>query len=429
MNAKEAVAFIHNRTSFGVKPGLERTRELLRLLGNPQENGLRFIHIAGTNGKGSSAAMLAAILSAAGCKTGLFTSPHLQNYTERFQINGVEMPREELAFWVTKVAAAAKRMEAAGFAPPTEFEIGTAVAFCYFAAQKVAWAVMETGLGGELDSTNVLQAELVLITSIAWDHMDYLGHTLTAIAAAKAGIIKNRAPVFCGELPPEAKAVIAEKAAKMQAPVYYLGEEISYIPRGQADNGTFYFDFAWQGTTLTRLSLSLLGRHQIANASLAVAAALQLGISAETIRRGLAKAKWPGRLEIVRETPLVVLDGAHNEAGFRALLAAMQDLWPQKKIIGLFAVLDDKEAGLLAEIFAKLGALVITKAPSSRAAHWLRVGTYAPTDLPVYEIEDIRAAYHQAKALCAPEDLLLAAGSLYMIGALRGIIQEEETKA
>ena len=425
MNVQEALSFIQNRTSFGIKPGLERIEKLLSLLDNPQNCGIRFVHIAGTNGKGSTAAMLAAILQEAGFCTGLFTSPHLLRYTERFQVNGQEMTSGELADLVTQVAAACQIMEQEGYDRPTEFEIGTAIAFCYFKKKQVQWAIIETGLGGRLDSTNVLHASLVILTSIGKDHTEYLGNTLGQIAAEKAGIIKSSVPVFCGFVEPEARVVIAEKAIAMRAPVYYLGEDLLF----QADfvDGSYCFDFIWQDRFRPGLKAPFLGYHQIGNACLAVAAAIEIGVNDAAVQNGLRKAKWPGRLEVLSECPWIVLDGAHNEEGFCALNRAMEELWPQKKIIGLFAVLDDKAAEKLQTVFAKLSALIITKVQSPRAKDWTRIASYAPEGIPVYKIEDLAEAYQQARALCTEKDLLLAAGSLYMIGELRGLILGEKS--
>ncbi len=297
----KALHFLAERTKFGINLGLQRIEKLLALLGNPHRQGApKYIHVGGTNGKGSVSIMLAEILQACGYKTGLFTSPHLHSYRERFRLNGQPLSKAELVHQLAIIQPLLDQMAAAGEEAPTEFEISTALALHYFTEQQADWAVIEVGMGGEIDSTNVIQPELAVITNVAMDHMAYLGETVAEIAAVKAGIIKPGVPTLTAAQNQAALAVLQKRAAVKDTSLEQLGRDFAYLPRKVAESGQI---FDWQKLAVNNsdennlvyadLSIQLLGEHQLANASLAVAAAAKLDLPEAAVRQGLAAACWP----------------------------------------------------------------------------------------------------------------------------------------
>ena len=327
MNYEEALDYVANLTKFGINPGLERIEELLRRLGNPHRQGMRFIHITGTNGKGSTSVFTANILTAAGYKTALFSSPHIRSYQERMQINGMPIPKKQVAGLITEIAPILDQMIAEGFPSPTEFEVCTALALTYFAREQVDIVVMEVGLGGLHDSTNVIASEIAVITNVAMDHMDYLGNTIAEIATEKAGIIKENSQVVLGDLVPEALDICIHKAEEMHCSVCHLGEHISFQEKQSNLQGQI-FDWKMGDASYEEVSIPLIGRHQLKNASLAIAITHLIGVSEDSVRQGLAETKWPCRLEMVWKPskemgrPMVIIDGAHNCHGMQALAQA-----------------------------------------------------------------------------------------------------------
>src|SRR4051794_12308142 len=315
MSYASSVQFLYslgNELKVGAKWDLERMRGLLAALGNPERGG-RFVHVAGTNGKGSTCAMLASILSASGLRTGLYTSPHLEKPTERIQVNGREVSEQEFSAAFDAIREAAERLIADesidGY--PSYFEIVTAMAFLVF-REKTDISVIEVGLGGRLDATNVLSPELTVITPISFDHEAFLGNTLEAIASEKAGILKPNVPLVLARQEAEAEALMTRVAAELAVPVHHTRDvtlsRIKLTPYGS--------EFAADGLPLR---LSLPGRHQIENAAAAIVAGRLLKVEPAAIQEGLADAHWPGRLELISRNPDFILDGAHNPAGARAL--------------------------------------------------------------------------------------------------------------
>ncbi len=336
MNYEETMDYLAALARFGVKPGLERTGALLDFAGQPQRR-MRHVHIAGTNGKGSVAVMIEAVLRAAGCRTGLYTSPHLQRYTERIRVCGQEIPQGELAALVTSLAPAVSRLaDDPSIGAPTEFEVATAACFQWFATQEVEIAVVEVGLGGRYDSTNVITPEVSVITHIAMDHMDRLGNTLTEIASDKAGIIKPGVPVVAGPQQPEAVSVLEAAAQRAGAPLTVVGRDVGFdVVSIDMKGTTVDMDLPWFGPV--RVTTGLVGEHQAANCATAAAALGVLAgispssvvMSADDLRRGLAEAANPGRFEVVASDPFaVILDGAHNPDGARALAATVERVLP-----------------------------------------------------------------------------------------------------
>ncbi|MGI5891548.1 MAG: bifunctional folylpolyglutamate synthase/dihydrofolate synthase [Bacillota bacterium] len=433
MNYQESMHLLQELTKFGINQGLTRVEELLRRLGNPHKSGLKFAHIAGTNGKGSVSAMLASIFSEAGYKTGFFSSPHLHSYRERYRIDGRMIDEEEVAALLTEISTHISEMVAQGFESPTEFEVSTALALLCFARRKVDWAVIETGLGGSIDSTNVIDSQLAVITNVGIDHRNYLGDTIAEIAAVKAGIIKEGSVVVTGA-EGEALRIIEEKACLMNAPISVLPRDFCYYAQNYSlrpDNLGQTFTVITQQAVYKDLFLPLLGQYQLANAALAVLAAEKMGLGQAAIARGLANTDWPGRLEILSQKPLVVMDGAHNSHGMAALAACLQQYWPEKKIVAVMGMLADKDRReALARILPQLAHLIITKPPSQRAGDWQYLADLAlEYGLPTEREADITVACDKALQKLDDDGLLLVCGSLYLLADARKWLLERNVDA
>ena len=363
MTYEEALNAIHAVHWQGHKPGLERTRALLSALGDPHK-ALRFVHVAGTNGKGSTAAMLDSCLRAAGYRTGLFTSPYINRFNERVRVDGVPIPDGDLVRLVERVQPAAAAMADT----PTEFEFITALGMLWFAEQRCDIVVLEVGLGGALDSTNVIDPpECAVITALGLDHVKELGPTLADIAAAKAGIIKPGAPAVSYGGAPEADRVIAAAARACGAPLTVVDFTRLRLRGAGLDGQTFDFD------GLDGLTLPLLAGYQPRNAAVAVTALRALrargwDIPDEAIRRGLASVRWPGRFELLRRSPPFLLDGSHNAHGMRATADSLRSLFPGQKFVFLVSIMADKDADEMLRLLLPLAkAFVTVTAPSPRA--------------------------------------------------------------
>ena len=331
--AFDPVAYINTPRWRSSRLGLDRTRELLAGLGNPQDK-LRVVHVAGTNGKGSTCAFLASILQEAGYKVGLFTSPYIIEFADRIRVNGRNIAPDDLMDVTLAVREVAEAMPD----HPTEFELMTAVAFSYFARQECDICVVEVGLGGRLDSTNILERpEACVITPIALDHTELLGDTLAAIAGEKAGIVKPGVPVVCAVQPPEAQAVIAARAAEQNAPLSCVD-----INRLEGSAGDFSYR-GWQ-----HLTLGLLGSYQPENAATALEAVLVLrdcgwNIPDSAVEGGLAGTYWPGRFELLGDEPVFIVDGGHNPQGAQVLIESLEQRFPDRPVIFVMGVLGDKD--------------------------------------------------------------------------------------
>ncbi|KUK81898.1 MAG: Folylpolyglutamate synthase [Pelotomaculum thermopropionicum] len=426
MNYEEAMNYLADLARFGFNFGLGRIEELLNRLGNPHRY-LSTVHIGGTNGKGSTAAMLASVLVKAGYRVGIFTSPHLHSFTERYRVNGREITPEKLAELVGELRPYMETMVTQGFEHPTQFEAATALAFLYFYREKVDFLVLEVGLGGAIDSTNVVLPLASVITNIGMDHMNYLGNTIAEIAGIKTGIIKPGIPVVTAA---EGKglAVVEQVCREKDARLILVGRDVTWKHIGHTGGGQVFFIRGRQDA-YENLFLPLLGRHQQVNAATAVAAAeilMEAGyaVSPEAVRKGLAAVNWPGRLEIVREDPLVIIDGAHNYDGARSLRRALKEYLPGKNLVLMIGMLGDKDhARVLSELAVDAGAVVVTKPDNPRAANWkqlaVEAGRYSPE---VYLLEDIGAAVAKALSLAGPDDVVCITGSLYMIAKARKIL-------
>ncbi|WP_409270820.1 bifunctional folylpolyglutamate synthase/dihydrofolate synthase [Neobacillus sp. SCS-31] len=343
----EALAWIHARLRLGIKPGLKRMEWMMERLGNP-ERKIKTIHIGGTNGKGSTVTFLRSILEAAGYSVGTFTSPYIESFNERISVNGTQVKDDDILKLANRIKPLADELDHSELGGPTEFEVITAMSFIYFAEiSPVDFAVYEVGLGGRFDSTNILTPLVSVITNVGLDHIAILGDTYEEIAFEKAGIIKEGIPVITGTQHSEALAVIAEQAAGKHSPIYKLEEEIRISAHEKTSKGE-KFTVSTPFGELANLEVSMIGVHQTANASLAVAASQYLiesgWVSAgeSEIRKGLEEAFWPGRLEFVSENPTVILDGAHNTEGIESLAAELSTRFSGKKVHIVFAALKDK---------------------------------------------------------------------------------------
>ena len=344
---EEAVGWIHARLRLGIKPGLQRMHHLLKELGNPHEK-LKSVHIGGTNGKGSTVTYLRNILQDAGYTVGTFTSPYFERFNERISVNGIPIPDEELVTLVSLVKPIAEGMADSEWGEPSEFEIITAMSMVYFAETvKPDIVLFEVGLGGRLDSTNVITPLVSVITSIGMDHMNFLGDTIEEISSEKAGIIKDGVPVVSGVTQDAARKVIADAAKEKGSGLYQLGEDF-HTERAPAAGRGERFHFISSGES-SDLEISMMGAHQVQNAAIAVKTAAILQSQGEitvpdaALRNGLKKAYWPGRMEVVSDKPAVILDGAHNPEGIKALAATISERYSQKNVTILFSALKDKE--------------------------------------------------------------------------------------
>ncbi len=429
---EQTLDYLYGLQHIGIKLGLQNIEALLKLLGNPQR-GFNSIHIAGSNAKGSTAAFMAAILQAAGYKVGLYTSPHLIDFSERIRINADPISPEEVIMLTSIIRELIDRNP--DFAPPagahpTFFEFTTALAFSYFAGQKVDIAIVETGMGGRLDATNVLNPWLSVITGISLEHQQYLGHSLAEIAGEKAGIIKPGAKVFSGVKEPEAIAVIERECQSRNATLDCLKPACNWQLRA-GNLKQQRFDLQTSQTVYADLQIKLLGDFQLRNAAVAVGALetlaeRELVIPESAIREGLASTRWPGRLQLIAEHPAILLDGAHNPQASRALAANLPKLMDYNKLILVLGVLLDKDiAGIIAAWLDIADVFVLTRVDSDRAADPAALARFIPADSHKQIVlkSSIAQAINYARRLAGPDDLILITGSLYTVGEALSILQ------
>ncbi|MGL5574975.1 MAG: bifunctional folylpolyglutamate synthase/dihydrofolate synthase [Sarcina sp.] len=427
MKYNEAMDYIANTSRFGMNFGLERVETMLSLLGNPEKN-LKCIHIAGTNGKGSTTAMITSILKEEGYTVGMYTSPYLEEFEERIQINGVNIPKEKLAKLVTEIKEVTDRVIENGFDNPTQFEIITTLMFLYFSREKVDYVVLEVGLGGRLDATNVINPLMSVIASISHDHMNILGNTITQIAGEKCGIIK-KAPVISYPQVLEAMKVIEKTCLEKEVELTKASLDSIKDVKANKEKNTQVIKFNLNNRDIT-VEHSLLGEHQVKNTLVALNvidkfSELVKPISDEVIKAGLLKTKWIGRMEIMRKEPLVVIDGAHNLDGIRSLKNSVGTYFNYKNIILVLGILGDKEVEKMVEDISSISKIVILTEPhNDRAKNIDEMGEYLENlDKPYEKILDYDKAYKRALELADNDDLILVCGSLYMIGDMRRVIR------
>lgn len=407
---------------------LRRVEELLRRLGDPHR-AVRTLLIAGTKGKGSTAAMLASILHAAGYRIGLYTKPHLVDYRERIRIDDELVPPEELARLVEAARPHVEAMDAHPLGVPTYFEFSVALAFTHFARSRVDLAIVEVGLGGRLDATNVADPAVSVITPVSYDHMEVLGDTLDAIAREKAGIIRDRGAVVSAPQGPEALAAIIDVCARHEARLWLIDE----VMRWRAVSSTPYeqsFELSGPWWDYGRLRLPLVGAHQIVNAATAVASAEVLAdrgfpLDAGAVRTGLDRLRWPARVEVLRERPYVVVDVAHNPASLGALRQTLEAIFPGRRIVLVFGMVATHDHRACTSLIAPLADVVIVTTPHHTKP--LSAGVLAAEAgrfvARVEVVEDRQAAVQRALELAGPEDVVVVTGSFFLVGDVRDTLQ------
>ena len=413
MNVQEAIKYIEDRGWTTTHFGLSRTRMLLEALGNPQKK-LKFVHVAGSNGKGSTCAMVHSILRQAGYKTGLYISPYIQKFNERIQIDGECIPDDRLVEITERVAKIADAMDDR----PTHFELVTAIGMEYFYEEKCDIVVLEVGMGGELDSTNAIDApEVAVITNIGLEHTQWLGNTLEAIALTKSGIIKKGCDAVCYDGAPEVTSVVRTVCKLLDVPLTCLDfSDVSSISESLDGQR-----FTYRGT---EYDLALLGRHQLNNAAVALEVIASLRrrgwqISELAVRRGLRFVKWPARLEVLRKDPLLLLDGGHNPQCIEALSASLANLMPGAKFNFILGILSDKDYDQMTDMLIPLANRFLCLTPDSpRALSALDLGMHLVDKGAVAETfaKDVDAALARAEELGGPT---VALGSLYLAGLVR----------
>ncbi|MFQ5997242.1 MAG: bifunctional folylpolyglutamate synthase/dihydrofolate synthase [Dehalococcoidales bacterium] len=399
---------------------LRRIETLLKRLGNPQE-AARSIHIAGTKGKGSTVAMIASVLTQAGYRTGVYTSPHLLDFTERLQIDGKPIAEDAFARLVAAIKPEVEAVNAlATFGELTTFEILTALAFTYFKEWEVAYQVLETGLGGRLDATNVVEPEVCAITSISFDHTDVLGDTLSQIATEKAGIIKSGSTVVCAPQFPEAMEVIVKICREWGVRLVKVGSDVTWQRKAFSTEGQAFHVKGLIGEY--ELNLPLLGEHQLENAATAVAMAEVLvergaKVSPKSIADGLAQVHWPGRLQILQREPWVIVDGAHNADSARRLVKALKQYFDFERATLIFGASSDKNiAGMAAELASFPDTVMVTQSRHPRAVATDKlVSEFSRCGVVPEVVGNVASAVELALARAKPPDLICATGSLFIV--------------
>ncbi len=436
MNYTEALAFIEGLPKFAASDYVEgahpekllRMRTLLDRLGRPQDR-LRFVHIAGTNGKGSTAAFMQSILMESGLKTGLYTSPALDHFTERIRINDQEITEEELSEVITRIYGVWCDMEKEGDAP-SEYEVVCAAAFLYFANQQCDIAVVEVGLGGRMDATNVIAApELAMIMSISPDHTQYLGHTLPAIASEKAGIIKRGGKVLVYPQSEEVEEVFIRTAKEREA-LLTIGQMDVKVTSRSLEGQTFHLKTEkrqWED-----LHIALLGRYQVRNASMAVQGAEILAgsfpITEDSVRRGLKRTSWPGRFELMHNNPAVVVDGGHNEEGARVLAESLETYFPNQNVLFVTGVMEDKDYMTMMENILPLAERFYTTTPPNPRALDGKVlaEKLRQKGAMAASFDDVLTAARQAMSDANGSKVVCVFGSLYFLGQVRSLFLKKD---
>ena len=426
MRYPQAIELLFGLQKYGIKLGLENITRLLSALGNPHAS-LNCIHVAGSNGKGSTCAYLQSIFMRAGYRAGLYTSPHLSDFTERIRIGGVPISKRVVAELVARIGMICDRESI----PATFFEFATAMALHYFRIRGADPVIVETGMGGTFDATNCITPIASAITTISLDHQAYLGSTLSAIAAEKAGIIKPGIPVFCGARNTTARRIIGKKCHDSGSDLFFLGSDFS--TRKRSGGG---FDFTGTSAVIRGIKLPLAGDHQRDNAALALAVAshldgagYELGISA--LRNGIESARWPGRCELLATGPAVLADGAHNPEGARALAGAIETLYPGKRRILVLGFMRDKDIRAMLRILTRGAYATIVCRPEidrSAGRDVLENFISFSSEKKVFWYEKSTEALAKALRLANADDLVCIAGSLYLVGELREIILNKRFK-
>jgi dihydrofolate synthase/folylpolyglutamate synthase len=424
---KQTIEWLYDLHLFGIKFGLKKIEKLLEFLDNPQDS-LRIIHVGGTNGKGSVCAMLSSILTDAGFRVGVNTSPHLSEFTERIQINGEHISKAKVIEYANLLKDIREKVNSeTEFGYATYFEVVTAMALQYFADNKVDYVILEVGLGGTFDATNVVMPIISVITNIGLDHTEHLGDTLTSIAENKAGIIKPRIPVLTSNNDQEIVNVISKVCSKCNSQLYQLGKDIQYNLLESATDRTI-IKYNGKNFNISKLTIPLIGKHQAENAAVAVGVIDLLSldnskkwkISEGNIKNGLENTHWPGRLEIMQKAPLVLLDGAHNQTGAATLNGAIE-LFKYKNLSMVFGCSEEKNINsILHEILQKANKLYITQADIRRAAKPDQIlKVIEKYDIKKIVVPDVKQAVKLAIDKSDPDDMVCVCGSLFVVGEAR----------
>jgi dihydrofolate synthase/folylpolyglutamate synthase len=418
MSHHETVAYLNGLERFGMVFGLENISLLLQALGNPHLD-LKVIHVGGTNGKGSVSAMMASILQEEGYRVGLYTSPHLVSFNERIQINGAEIPWEEVA----ALADLLRRRVDEKHIPRrfTFFDFTTAIALYYFFLHEVDVAILEVGLGGRLDSTNVVGPLITVITNVSRDHLHILGERIEDIAREKAGIVKHGTPLISGATQPEVINILEEECKGKEAPMRLMGRD--FWGERIASSTLNFYGRRWR---LTDIRLGTAGSYQIANATVALGALEAWGetghrVGEGSIYKGLAKVRWPGRLELVQTSPRILLDGAHNPAAARAVKACLEEEFDYRRLYMVMGIMQDKEVSVILSELAPLADMLIASSPHNpRALSAQRIAEIARNYCKeVTVIEDVGQGVTYAREAAREDDLIVVTGSLFTVGEAR----------
>jgi len=415
---QQSLDYLYGLEKFGMIFGLTQAERILNAIGDPHKE-VQVIHIGGTNGKGSTAAMMSSILQKEGYRVGLYTSPHLIRFTERIKVNGKEIEEEEVAAltgWMRK------EIEAAGILPPfTFFDFTTAMALHYFKQKLVDLAILEVGLGGRLDSTNVVDPLIAIITNIAKDHEEYLGKSILKIAREKAGIIKKGRPLITAVTQPHVLRLFSKVCQGKESPYFRVGKEFRYV---RAEDGDF--DYEGLNRKLWSIHLNLKGFHQVINATTALGAMevledLGYRVSTYAMIDGLKEVDWPGRLEMVSSSPRVILDGAHNPAGALVLKESLEKEFQYQNLILLIGIMKDKDIPSMFHLLAPLAHhIILTKPHTDRAtAPSLLKKALGQNGKKAEIAEDLTEAIERGLSLTRKDDLLCITGSLYTVGEAR----------
>lgn len=428
MRYEEAMKYITEVGNFGSNYGLERTYKLLEYMGNP-EKSLKFIHIAGTNGKGSTTSMITEILMGAGYKVGMYTSPFIEEFEERIQINRNNIPKEKLASLMDEVKSAVDKVIEDGYSHPTEFEIITVLMLLYFKKENIDFGVIEVGLGGTLDSTNVITPVLQVITSISFDHTNLLGNTLEEIAGEKAGIIKSGIPTVIYPQKAEALKVIENKCSEMNSKLYIANCDNFKFENVVNEDRPYQL---LKYNNEVDILLPLLGEHQITNLSVAMTSIEVLNninmtnILLDSIVKSIKNVKWKGRLEVLSKNPYVVIDGAHNIQGIETLSRNIKKYFKYENLYLILGILADKDVQEMIKVIAPMAKKIYAVTPNSIRAE---LAEDLKREIIKYNenceaYDDYKEAYLTAINDANENDFVLASGSLYMIGDMRKIIRE-----
>ena len=425
MTKSQAIEYLLSLKGGSITPGLTRVEELLKRMGNPQES-LKFIHIAGTNGKGSTLCFISEILKDAGYKVGRYVSPAVSDYCEKYQVGGKSISSNMLIKGAELVREKIDEMIASGYDSPSSFEAETALSFWFYKEKKCDFVVLETGMGGLEDATNVIKNPLVcVLASVSYDHMAFLGDTLSQIAMQKAGIIKPGAHVVSAKQHDEAENVIKNKAVECGCKLSIVDMD-ALQDKTVSENNRIHRKQLFSYKNHKRLSLSLLGKYQLKNAALAIEAiealkSQNIKISDDSIRNGLKNAVWPGRFQIVSEKPLIILDGAHNEEAAQRLAETIRFYFTNTRIVYIMGMLKDKEYGKVCEITTPLADCIFTISTpnNSRALDRLELAeTVRKSNSNVTAADSIEEAVEMAKLMAGPDGVVIAFGSLSYLGKM-----------